>query len=145
VHHRNADAARQRYANPQFLARRTCPNSCHGEPDADQHIDAEFVLLGDESNGYLVYQKHANLLHQYVWVFFRKSPPCLVGMEACGTAWACEVSKLGHIVRLMPPSYVKGYVKRSKIDAADGAAICEAVTRPSMRFVPIKSAVSRPC
>lgn len=63
-------------------------------------------------------------------------------MEACGTAhhWAREVSKLGHTVRLMPPSYVKGYVKRSKSDAADAAAICEAVTRPSMRFVPIKSA-----
>src|SRR6516164_7022551 len=66
----------------------------------------------------------------------------LVGMEACGTAhhWAREVSKLGHTVRLMPPSYVKGYVKRSKNDAADATAICEAVTRPSMRFVPIKSA-----
>ena len=64
------------------------------------------------------------------------------GMEACGTAhhWAREISKLGHTVRLMPPSYVKGYVKRSKNDAADAAAICEAVTRPSMRFVPIKSA-----
>jgi transposase len=63
-------------------------------------------------------------------------------MEACGTAhhWACEISKLGHTVRLMPPSYVKGYVKQSKNDAADAAAICEAVTRPSMRFVPIKSA-----
>src|SRR5438034_9683118 len=62
-------------------------------------------------------------------------------MEACGTAhhWAREVSKLGHTVRLMPPSYVKGYVKRSKNDAADAAGICEAVTRPSMRFVPIKS------
>src|SRR3954466_15614317 len=62
-------------------------------------------------------------------------------MEACGTAhhWAREISKLGHTVRLMPPSYVKGYVKRSKNDAADAAAICEAVTRPSMRFVPIKS------
>ena len=70
------------------------------------------------------------------------SERCLVGMEACGTAhhWAREISKLGHHVRLMPPSYVKGYVKRSKNDAADAAAICEAVTRPSMRFVPIKSA-----
>ena len=74
--------------------------------------------------------------------FFSKIPPCLVGMEACGTAhyWAREVSNLGHTVRLMPPSYVKAYVKRSKNDAADAAAICEAVTRPSMRFVPIKSA-----
>src|SRR5271166_2237429 len=73
--------------------------------------------------------------------FFSKIPPCLVGMEACGTAhhWAREVSKLGHTVRLMPPTYVKAYVKRGKSDAADAAAICEAVTRPSMRFVPIKS------
>jgi transposase len=64
------------------------------------------------------------------------------GDGRCGTAyhWAREISKLGHTVRLMPPSYVKGYVKRSKNDAADAAAICEAVTRPSMRFAPIKSA-----
>ena len=55
-------------------------------------------------------------------------------------SWAREISKLGHSVRLVPPSYVKGYVKRSKSDAADAAAICEAMTRPSMRFVPIKSA-----
>ena len=69
-------------------------------------------------------------------------PPCLVGMEACSTAyyWAREISKLGHEVRLMPPTYVKPYVKRQKNDAADAEAICEAVTRPKMRFVPIKSA-----
>jgi Transposase len=67
--------------------------------------------------------------------------PCLVGMEACATAhhWARELKKLGHDTRLMPPTYVKAYVKRGKNDAADAAAICEAVTRPSMRFVPIKS------
>src|SRR5947207_12987650 len=63
-------------------------------------------------------------------------------MEACATAhhWARELKALGHDVRLMPASYVKAYVKRSKNDAADATAICEAVTRPSMRFVPIKSA-----
>ena len=74
--------------------------------------------------------------------FFGKLPPCLIGMEACATShqWARELRKLGHDVRLMPPSYVKAYVKRGKSDAADAAAICEAVTRPSMRFVPIKSA-----
>ena len=73
--------------------------------------------------------------------FFQKLPPCLVGIEACATShhWARELSKLGHTVRLMPPSYVKAYVKHSKNDAADAAAICEAVTRPSMRFVPIKT------
>jgi transposase len=74
--------------------------------------------------------------------FFAKLPPCLVGMEACATShqWARELKKLGHDVRLMPPSYVKAYVKRSKNDAADAAAICEAVRRPSMRYVPIKTA-----
>src|SRR5262245_15341693 len=74
--------------------------------------------------------------------FLGKLPRCLVGMEACATShhWARELRKLGHDVRLMPPSYVKAYVKRSKNDAADAAAICEAVRRPSMRFVPIKSA-----
>ena len=73
--------------------------------------------------------------------FFAKLPPCLVGMEACGTAhyWAREIGALGHEVRLMPAHYVKAYVKRGKNDAADAEAICEAVTRPSMRFVPVKS------
>jgi transposase len=72
---------------------------------------------------------------------FEKLAPCLIGMEACATAhhWARELRALGHEVRLMPASYVKAYVKRGKNDAADAAAICEAVTRPSMRFVPIKS------
>ena len=73
--------------------------------------------------------------------FFEGLAPCLVGMEACATAhhWARQLSALGHEVRLMPPSYVKAYVRRQKNDAADAEAICEAVTRPSMRFVPIKS------
>ena len=74
--------------------------------------------------------------------FFKGLPPCLVGIEACGTAhhWAREIGALGHEVRLMPASYVKPYVKRGKTDAADAEAICEAVTRPTMRFVPVKSA-----
>jgi len=73
--------------------------------------------------------------------FFADLKPCLIGMEACGTAhfWARELSALGHDVRIMPPFYVKAYVRRGKNDAADAAAICEAVTRPTMRFVPIKS------
>jgi transposase len=72
--------------------------------------------------------------------FFRGQDPCLVGMEACATAhhWARELIALGHEVKLMPPAYVKAYVKRNKNDAADAAAISEAVTRPSMRFVPVK-------
>lgn len=73
--------------------------------------------------------------------FFENLPPCLVGMEACASShyWARELTKLGHDVRLMAPSYVKPYVKRGKSDAADAEAICEAVTRPTMRTVPIKS------
>ncbi len=76
-----------------------------------------------------------------VLAFFSGLPPCLVGLEACATAhhWARELTKLGHEVRLIPPSYVKAYVRRQKNDAADAAAICEAVTRPSMRFVPVKT------
>jgi transposase len=73
--------------------------------------------------------------------FFRSLPPCLVGLEACGSAhhWARELIRLGHDVRLMPPAYVKPYVRRQKNDAADAAAICEAVTRPSMRFVAVRT------
>ena len=73
--------------------------------------------------------------------FFGKLTPCLVGIEACPAAHhrGRELQALGHTVRLMPPSYVKAYLKRSKNDANDAAAICEAVTRPTMRFVPIKT------
>src|SRR3954470_16277967 len=70
--------------------------------------------------------------------FFKSLPPCLIGTEACATAhyWARELIALGHEVKLMPPAYIK----RNKNDAADAEAICEAVTRPSMRFVPVKDA-----
>ena len=73
--------------------------------------------------------------------YFRELPPCLIGMEACATAhhWARELIALGHEVKLMPPAYVKPYVKRNKTDAADAEAIAEAVTRPTMRFVAVKS------
>ena len=73
--------------------------------------------------------------------FFSSLPPCLVGMEACASAhhWGRELLALGHDVRLMPPAYVKPYVKRGKTDAADAEVICEAVTRPTMRFVAVKS------
>lgn len=76
-----------------------------------------------------------------VWEFFAKQPPCLVGIEACASAhyWARELQRLGHTVRLMPATYVKAYAKRGKSDAIDAEAICEAVTRPTMRFVPAKS------
>ena len=73
--------------------------------------------------------------------FFERQPSCLIGMEACASShhWARELSALGHDVKLMPAQYVKPYVKRGKNDAADAEAICEAVTRPTMRFVAIKS------
>src|SRR3954465_10104665 len=76
-----------------------------------------------------------------VLAFFAEIPSCLVGLEACATAhhWARELIALGHEPRLMPPTYVKAYVKRNKHDVADAEAICEAVRRPSMRFVPIKT------
>jgi transposase len=76
-----------------------------------------------------------------VLAFFSELSPAVIGMEACATShyWARELSVLGHSVKLMPPHYVKPCVKRQKNDMADTAAICEAVTRPSMRFVPIKS------
>jgi len=81
------------------------------------------------------------LRRSQVLPFFTKQPSCLVGMEACATAhhWAREIAALGHEVRLMPPRYVKPYVKRNKNDMADAEAICEAVTRPTMRFVAIKT------
>src|SRR3982075_107948 len=76
-----------------------------------------------------------------VMAFFEALAPCLIGMEACATAhyWARELTKLGHEVRLMPAKDVKAYVKRNKNDAADAEAICEAVRRPTMRFVQVKS------
>ena len=81
------------------------------------------------------------LRRSQVLAFFKALPRCLIGMEACATAhyWARELTKLGHQVRLMPPKDVKAYVKRNKNDAADAEAICEAVRRPTMRFVRIKS------
>jgi transposase len=98
-----------------------------------------FQVHGVDADGTVVIRKRVG--RAKVLEFFGDLPPCLVGMEACATAhrWARELKMLGHDTRLMPPTYVKAYVKRGKNDAADAAAICEAVTRPSMRFVPIKS------
>ena len=98
-----------------------------------------FQVHGVDANGAVVVRRR--LTRAKVLPFFAGLSRCLVGLEACATAhhWGRELSKLGHDVRLMPPSYVKAYLKRQKNDAADAEAICEAVTRPSMRFVPIKS------
>ncbi|WP_313737010.1 IS110 family transposase [Sphingobium yanoikuyae] len=98
-----------------------------------------FQVHAVDASGNVVVRKA--LRRAQVLPFFTKLPPCLVGIEACGTShhWARELIALGHEVRLMPPAYVKPYVKRGKNDAADAEAICEAVTRPTMRFVAVKS------
>ena len=98
-----------------------------------------FQIHGIDAAGEVVIRRQ--LRRRQVLAFFRKQPSCLVGMEACATAhhWAREIAALGHAVKLMPPRYVKPYVKRNKNDAADAEGICEAVTRPTMRFVAIKS------
>src|SRR5689334_2437256 len=98
-----------------------------------------FQVHGVDDTGTVVMRKRIN--RSKVLQFFCGLSPCLVGLEACPSAhyWSRELQALGHTVKLMPPSYVKAYLKRSKNDANDAAAICEAVTRPSMRFVPIKS------
>ena len=99
-----------------------------------------FQVHGIDANEKVVVRKQ--LRRSQVMAFFAALPPCLIGMEACATAhyWARELTKLGHKVRLMPAKDVKAYVKRNKNDAADAEAICEAVRRPTMRFVRIKSA-----
>jgi transposase len=98
-----------------------------------------FQVHGVDATGQVVIRR--SLRRAQMLPFFARLPSCLVGMEACGTShyWARELIKLGHQVRLMPPAYVKPYVKRGKTDAADAEAVCEAVTRPTMRFVPVKS------
>jgi transposase len=98
-----------------------------------------FQLHGVDADGAVVLQK--KLRRGAVLDFLGKLDPCLIGMEACATShhWAREIAAFGHDVRLIPPAYVKPYVKRQKNDAADAEAICEAVTRPNMRFVPVKN------
>jgi transposase len=98
-----------------------------------------FQVHGVDAGGRAILKK--KLRRRSILEFLQGLPPCLIGMEACATAhyWAREIVALGHEVRLIPPAYVKPYVKRQKNDAADAEAICEAVTRPNMRFVPIKT------
>jgi transposase len=99
-----------------------------------------FQVHGIDASEKVIVRKQ--LRRSQVLAFFKALPPCLLGMEACATAhyWARELTKLGHTVRLMPAKDVKAYVKRNKNDAADAEAICEAVRRPTMRFVRVKSA-----
>jgi len=98
-----------------------------------------FQVHGVDASGKVALRRQ--LRRGAVEKFFAQLPPCLVGMEACGSAhhWARVVGRAGHEVRLMPPAYVKPYVKRNKNDGRDAEAICEAVGRPTMRFVPVKS------
>ena len=98
-----------------------------------------FQVHGVDATGQVVVRR--SLRRAQMVPFFAKLPSCLIGMEACGTSHhrARELIKLGHEVRLMPPAYVKPYVKRGKTDATDAEAVCEAVRRPTMRFVPVKS------
>src|SRR6516164_3880493 len=108
--------------------------------DLAKHV---FQVHGVDAEGATVVRKQ--LRRAQVLAFFSRLPPCLVGLEACATAhyWARELRALGHEVRLMPAQYVKAYIKRNKHDAADAEAICEAVQRPTMRFVPVKTASCR--
>ena len=98
-----------------------------------------FQVHGVDVDGAMVIRRRVS--RAKILEFFAGLPPCLVGIEACPTAhhWSRKLQVFGHTVRLMPPNYVKAYLKRSKNDANDAAAICEAVARPSMRFVPTKS------
>ncbi len=100
--------------------------------DLAKHV---FQVHGIDAEGTTVLRKR--LRRGQVLAFFSRIPRCVVGLEACATAhyWARELGALGHEVRLMPAQYVKAYIKRNKHDAADAEAICEAVGRPTMRFV----------
>jgi len=102
-----------------------------------------FQVHGIDSSEKVVVRKQ--LRRSQILAFFKALSPCLVGIEACATAhyWARELTKLGHRVRLMPAKDVKAYIKRNKNDAADAEAICEAVRRPTMRFVQVKSAAQQ--
>jgi transposase len=104
-----------------------------------------FQVHGVDAAGQVVIRRQ--LKRRFVLSFFEKLPPCLVGIEACASShhWSRELQALGHTVRLMPPAYVKPYVKRQKNDAMDAEAICEAVTRPNMRFVPTKTVEQQSC
>ena len=104
-----------------------------------------FQVHGVDAAGQVLVRRQ--LKRRYVLAFFEKLPPCLIGIEACASShhWSRELQALGHKVRLMPPAYVRPYVKRQKNDAADAEAICEAVTRANMRFVETKTPEQQSC
>src|SRR5215813_5928293 len=104
-----------------------------------------FQVHGVDAEGNVTIRR--KLKRRYVIPFFQKLRPCLVGIEACASShhWSRELQALGHTVRLMPPAYVKTYVKRQKNGSTDAEAICEAVARPNMRFVPTKTVEQQSC
>jgi transposase len=104
-----------------------------------------FQVHGIDTEGNVIIRRQ--LKRRYVLPFFQKLPTCVVGIEACASShhWSRELQALGHTVRLMPPAYVKPYVKRQKNDATDAEAICEAVRRPTMRFVATKILEQQSC
>jgi len=104
-----------------------------------------FQVHGVDAAGDVIVRR--KMKRRYVLIFFQKLQPCLVGIEACASShyWSRELQTLGHTVRLMPPAYVKPYVKRQKNDSADAEAICEAVTSANMRFVPTKTPEQQSC
>ena len=119
------------------------PNQTRGRADANSHGRSRYLKARFSDPCYRSIRRSAyskTVAAIRAMRFFERLEPCLIGIEACGTShhWARELLALGHQVKLMPPTYVKPYVRGNKNDAADAEAICEAVTRPTMRFVPFK-------
>jgi transposase len=127
---------------PTIQRSQTCKRSTTIGLDIAKSV---FQIYGVDAAGNVIVRRR--LKRRYVWSFFQKLPPCLVGIEACASShhWSRELQALGHTVRLMPPAYVRPYVKRQKNDAAGAEAICEAVTRANMRFVTTKTPEQQSC
>jgi len=120
-------------------------NHTNGHKHRSRHCEVGFSGARHRRGRHVFIRRQ--LKRRYVLAFFQKLSPCLVGIEACATShhWSRELKALGHNVLLMPPAYVKPYVKRQKNDAADAEAICEAVTRANMRFVETKTPEQQSC
>ena len=119
---------------------------CKRSPQSVSILQSQFFQVhGIDAAGQVIVRRQ--LKRRYVLTFFQRLAPCLVGIEACASShhWSRELKTLGHTVRLMPPAYVKPYVKRHKNDAVDAEAICEAVTRADMRFVETKTPEQQSC
>jgi hypothetical protein len=122
------------------------PVAAPSSPSIGFHIaKSVFQVHGINAEGKVVIRCQLN--RRRVLPFFQKLPPCLAGIEACASShyWSRELHALGHTQHLMPAAYVKLYVKRHKNDAADGEAVCEAITRPNMRFVATKTSEQQSC